>query len=295
LGGRHALESSVAAYVYHGDDPDIERPGTFGAVVWVGSVKPDHMADGDFWEDVTDSGESVEAYIRADGTRPFAAPIGGVDPVDPEHLTTQSFVNDAIDDHTSDTFAPHGATTSPNADSLMRRGATGQTSVTAPTNASHVTTKTYVDNATLRPAGSISQSSTGQSVPHNTIVTMEFNNTDFNIGGVTQVNNNRLVAPRAGLWVLGASSQLTNGGNIVRLDLSVNVNGSSITSQGIVVNSASTSSIATRCSCVGFATISVGDEITATIRQFNASSNAEQISAAAGTINRLWGYHVRDL
>lgn len=68
-GGRHALESKVAAYVYHDNDPAVPRPtGTFGSVVWVGDVEPTNWQDGDIWESV---GEAISTQHSHAGGPPI--------------------------------------------------------------------------------------------------------------------------------------------------------------------------------------------------------------------------------
>lgn len=68
-GGRHALESKVAAYVYHDNDPNVPRPtGTFGSVVWVGDVEPTNWQDGDIWESV---GEAISTQHSHAGGPPI--------------------------------------------------------------------------------------------------------------------------------------------------------------------------------------------------------------------------------
>ena len=97
MGGRHALEGSVAAYVYHNDDPNVTRPGTFGAVVWIGSVEPVNSIDGDFWESgATSDVGTIEDYILKGGSRAFTGPVGGVDPTDPAHLATKDYTDSAL-------------------------------------------------------------------------------------------------------------------------------------------------------------------------------------------------------
>jgi len=119
-GGRHALEGSVAAYVYHNDDPNVTRPGTFGAVVWIGSVEPNNMANGDFWEAHFGPGsENLSDYVRTDGIRPFVEPIAGVDPTEPEHLVTQSFMKDYVSTHNVENYGAVGDGSTDNTQALQ--------------------------------------------------------------------------------------------------------------------------------------------------------------------------------
>lgn len=87
--------SQVAAVVYHGDDETVSRPDVYGTVIWVGDAIPDEIADGDFLEQPGPAGTTVQAYTRVDGSRPFSAPVGGVDPVEPEDLATKRYVDNS--------------------------------------------------------------------------------------------------------------------------------------------------------------------------------------------------------
>lgn len=88
-----AVQAEAGFIIFHGDDPDVERPEGFAQGIWVGSVEPNEMADGDVLEMPGPEGTSVEAYTRVDGSRPFTAPIAGVAPTAPEHLTTREYVD----------------------------------------------------------------------------------------------------------------------------------------------------------------------------------------------------------
>lgn len=86
-----SLPEYTNAIIHHGDNAEAPRPPGF-VVTWIGSVRPDNMIDGDFWEDPTDSGESVDAYMRRDGSTDFTAPVTGVEPTQSEHLATRGFI-----------------------------------------------------------------------------------------------------------------------------------------------------------------------------------------------------------
>lgn len=97
VSGGPRLPGYTHAVIHHGDDPNISRPDELDVVTWVGNVEPVNMANGDFWESLGSSEETLEYYVLRDGTRGFTAPIAGVEPLNPEHLTTKSFVDNSID------------------------------------------------------------------------------------------------------------------------------------------------------------------------------------------------------
>lgn len=78
------LPGHAHSVINHGSDPAVSRPPELDVVTWVGDVEPNNWQDGDIWE---------ADYMLKDGSRAFTAPVGGVDPVDPAHLSTKAYVD----------------------------------------------------------------------------------------------------------------------------------------------------------------------------------------------------------
>jgi hypothetical protein len=90
------LPGLTHAILHHGDNPDVERPVDIDIVTWVGDVEPNNWIDDDIWEAIGVV-ENVETeYILKDGSRAFTGAVSGVDPTEPAHLTTQSFVEEYV-------------------------------------------------------------------------------------------------------------------------------------------------------------------------------------------------------
>lgn len=73
-----AAEGGLVVYV-HGDDANAPRPSA-DVVWWVGSVKPVAMADGDFWDDTSVTGDGLVPS-------PVGQDDGAVLAVDSDELT----------------------------------------------------------------------------------------------------------------------------------------------------------------------------------------------------------------